>query len=212
MCYILITKLLFLFGENMKYASIDIESTGLDIRKSNIIEIGIVLDDLNNRKPLKELPTYHAYISRSRYDGEAFALSMHPKIFRRIGLFQKYGKNHEEISSYHFVSPSKLAVSIKNFLINNGYETKRDKVTLNVAGKNFNDCDKQILLSDIPDLSKHLIFRSRCLDPSILFYDESDEILPSLSECLSRAGLDSRVAHTALEDAYQVVELLRYKI
>ena len=36
----------------MKYASIDIETTGLDPETCAIIEIGIILDDLAERKPV----------------------------------------------------------------------------------------------------------------------------------------------------------------
>jgi len=196
----------------LKYASIDLEGTGLDTMQSNIVEIGIVLDDLKNLRPISELPTFHAYISRERYDGEPYALSMHPTIFRRIGLYKKYGRDHEEIAQYKFLTPSKLAIAVKKFLTDNGYEAKRDKVTFNVAGKNFNGYDKQMLVNDIPDFAKHLTIRARALDPAILYYENTDDVLPSLSECLERAGLNATVAHTALEDAYQVVELIRERL
>lgn len=196
----------------MKYASIDLEGTGLDTTLSDIVEIGIVLDDLTERKPIDKLPTFHAYISKSRYNGESFALSMHPTIFRRIGLYQKFGRYHKEIVGYNFYTPAKLAVAIKKFLVDNGYEIKMDKITFNVGGKNFNGYDRGMLLKDVPDFAKHLTMRARALDPAILFYEEGDEVLPSLSECLKRAGLNSVVSHTALEDAFQVVELIRKKM
>ena len=43
-----------------------------------------------------------------------------------------------------------------------------------------------------------------------LFYETArDEMLPDTQECMRRAGIDGEVAHTALEDARLVVELVR---
>ena len=137
---------------------------------------------------------------------------MHPTIFQRIGLYQKYGRDHEDIAGYTFLTPQKLAVTMKKFFVKNGYELKRDKIVFNVAGKNFNGYDKQMLINDIPDFTRHITIRARDLDPAILFYEEGDKTLPSLSKCLERANLNPKVSHTALEDAFQVVELIRKKL
>ena len=75
----------------MKYVSIDLETTGLDPETCDIIEIGAVIDDLEARGeqgearlPIKDLPKFHAYVVKESYQGEPYALSMHPKIFKRI--------------------------------------------------------------------------------------------------------------------------------
>ena len=68
----------------MIYCSIDIETTGLDIEHCDIIEFAAVIDDLTDRKPLEELPRFHAYIAKRSLKGEPYALSMHQNIFRKI--------------------------------------------------------------------------------------------------------------------------------
>ena len=50
----------------------------------------------------------------------------------------------------------------------------------------------------------------RMMDPGILFLEEQDELLPDLSNCLERAGMDNLVTHNALDDAKQVRDLIEF--
>ena len=52
----------------------------------------------------------------------------------------------------------------------------------------------------------------RTLDPAVLFWEANDEKLPDSKTCYERAGLDGKVAHTAVEDALAVVRLIRLGI
>ena len=82
-------------------------------------------------------------------------------------------------------------------------------ITLNVAGKNFGTFDK-LFLEDLPWWKKIIRTRQRVIDPSILFVDWlEDNALPSLTKCKERGGVEGIVTHNALEDAWDVVELLR---
>jgi hypothetical protein len=48
------------------------------------------------------------------------------------------------------------------------------------------------------------------IDPSVLFVDwKNDESVPGLGKCKERAKIDGIVTHDALEDAWDVVQLLR---
>jgi hypothetical protein len=54
--------------------------------------------------------------------------------------------------------------------------------------------------------------RNRILDPAILFVDwQEDRALPGLDDCKKRAGVSGKVTHNALEDAIDVVAVLRTK-
>jgi hypothetical protein len=79
---------------------------------------------------------------------------------------------------------------------------------INVAGKNFWGYDRIFLQHN------HFIgcFKHRTIDPAILYVDwATDTELPSLSECKKRAGLEPTVAHDALLDAWDVIQLIRLK-
>jgi hypothetical protein len=82
---------------------------------------------------------------------------------------------------------------------------------LNVAGKNFGTFDK-VFLERLPRWKQLIKMRSRILDPAILFVDwKSDDALPGLTLCKERSNVEGEVTHNALEDAIDVVAVLRTK-
>jgi hypothetical protein len=76
------------------------------------------------------------------------------------------------------------------------------------AGKNFASFDRQFL-KRLPDFENKVRLHHRTLDPATLFWLRVDEQLPDSKTCYQRAGMDPKVAHTALEDALAVVQLVR---
>ncbi len=185
----------------MKYCSLDIETSGLNPNTCDIIEFGAVVDNLWGQPPLESLPTFHRYIYRPSYRGEPFALAMHGHIFKKI--CDRQGE---------VTTTENLVEEFYDFLVANGFQKKPGEVLFNVAGKNFAMFDKNFidLLPKHPD--KKIKYHHRILDPAMLYLNKTDaEVLPGSQECMKRAGLDGEVAHTALEDAFMVVKLLRAK-
>jgi hypothetical protein len=89
--------------------------------------------------------------------------------------------------------------------------SKLPKTYLTCAGKNFASFDKKFL-ELLPRWKQVFSIRSRVLDPGILFVDwKNDEAVPSLFECKQRANINGVVTHNAVEDAMDVVMLLRTK-
>lgn len=191
----------------MKYCSIDLETTGLNPKTSDIIEFGAVLDDLENPSPLEKLPKFHCYVIpslRSKgltyYIGEPYALSMHATIFRRIA---------DRAEGYNYYGVNSIMTNFREFLLKNGYKMdSKGRLIINIAGKNA-------AMFDVPFLKAHIRnwegveFSHRVLDPAILFLNIKDNRLPDGETCKKRAGLEGLVAHTAIEDAIMVVQLLR---
>jgi hypothetical protein len=87
--------------------------------------------------------------------------------------------------------------------------SKTRPIKINVAGKNFGTFDK-LFLQELPWWKKLIIPRQRILDPAILCckFDE-DNTLPSLNQCKERLGIQGEVTHNALEDAWDVIQVLR---
>jgi len=192
----------------MKYISIDLETVGLDPENNDIIEFGAVLDDLNEPKPLKELPKFHAYICKNEYRGQPYALSMHATILRRIATREE---------GYTYLYPNTLGKAFLTFLLKNGYKCEEKKgkkiprTVINVGGKNFGTFDLQFLKNQTNFLSSVKI-RSRILDPGILCLNKTDTVLPALSECLKRIGIDKEVAHNTIDDALDVIMIIRDRL
>lgn len=181
----------------MRYASIDIETTGLNVDTCDLLEIGVVLDDLSNPLPIDSLPTFHCYILKPSYTGEPYALGMHAKIFQRIANKEK---------PYEYLDLKHVVLNLQCFFSKNNLF---DVVT--VAGKNFASFDAKVLKRELPDLESKIKFHHRVFDVSSLYYMLGDKELPSSKLCMQRAGLKGEVAHTAVEDAKMVVQLIRHK-
>ena len=190
----------------MKYVSIDIETTGLDPKFCDVIEIAAMVDDLTKplKRPLESL-FFHTYVipidtargPRRGYRGEPYALSMHAETFRRIAKQEK---------PYTYLPFDEIGVYFANWCNQN--ELLDDSGRLQVAGKNFAMFDKGFLEA-LPDWGDEVTFRHRVIDPAMWFMRPDDEEVPDLTECLKRAGLEGAVQHTALEDAYDVIRLVR---
>jgi hypothetical protein len=87
--------------------------------------------------------------------------------------------------------------------------SKMKPVSINVAGKNFGTFDK-LFLERLPRWKQAIRIRQRIIDPSLLFTDwKVDDSMPSLDTCKIRAKLDGGVTHNAIEDAWDVIQLLR---
>lgn len=197
----------------MIYCSIDIETTGLDRKKCDIIQFAAVLDDLTNPQPIEKLPTFLAYLPSSIFTGEPYALSMHPEIFRKIADAKKNKVEYDEKENAYYLSIYDLPVAFRNFLTKNNVpeDPKTGSISLNIAGKNAAMFDLPFLKKKIKDWQR-VYFKHRVLDPSILYYEPGDRELPDSKKCMERAGIKGEVSHTALEDALMVVRLLRRKL
>lgn len=187
----------------MKYVSIDLETTGLDVYADDILEIGAVIDDL--KSPINELPRYRAVVGTSRYKGHPYALHLNAKLFKEI-----------VDGSPDVKLPRDAIWGFVNFLKDNGIDTSK----IHAAGKNFANFDKPFL-KNFYDQNRHAIgpepcimnFHHRSLDPGSMYLDPViDKWIPGMEECMRRAGIEGEVAHTAVEDALIVIKLIRFKL
>jgi oligoribonuclease len=197
----------------MKYVSIDIETTGR--RRSdpenmdNLLSIGMVIDDLEHPEvPVGNLPKLHLIIDVSQevITGELEALIMHTMLLRKIEYLSTCDSYKEYVPyvTEYFISKDDAIKYIQEFLQYHKVETP-----LTIAGKNVMEFDIQFLNNAI-GFDKSIEYNFGGLDPAIYFLDESvDTCMPTLSECKERAGLDGPAAHQALEDAIDIVKLIR---
>ena len=221
----------------MKYISIDIETTGLDSEFNQILSIGAVIEDTLNQLPFEDLPKFHAVIKRESVYGSIFALNLNKDLIQAMKDYSEAKTDElkqeiEESFGAKFYHEDEVVEALYQFCYRNGlvdldpnFLYKQMKVVdgiaypilgsnmvktyLNCAGKNFAGFDKKFL-EKLPRWKQVFSIRSRVLDPGILFVDWiNDESIPSLDECKKRAGIDGVVTHNAVEDAMDVVMLLR---
>lgn len=209
----------------MRYLALDIETTGLSPEHHHILQFGAVLDDLKVQAPIEELPTFQAYVlppSDFGYCGEPYALQMNAGILRTIATRPRTPAKDGPL----FLRPYQFMAEFVKWAVAQGLSSnkKPDKpgiyameadgphhISFVPAGKNVAGFDLPFLRKCIPGWDQMRV-RHRVLDPAMLYTDPfTDQVPPDLAECLKRAGLDTTVTHEALDDAIQVVRLLRAK-
>lgn len=196
----------------MVIVSIDTETTSLDPLTGQILSLGAVIEDTNNLKSFEEIPKFHCIVTHDFVQGTPFALNMNKDIIEKINEYH-LSKDHiamEQKYDCKFTNNENLAEVFRNFLFLNGFTIGRDdKITFNVVGKNYQSFDEKFL-EKLPNWSKFLNPRRRVGDPSILFTDwKNDSNFPNLTKCKERAGFTPDVTHDALEDALDVIRILR---
>lgn len=222
----------------MIYVSIDIETTGLG-ENTQTLSIGLVVEDTSNLIPFEELPKLEIAIIHERLEGEIFALNMNRDLISDIlsykiartpeakaEIVERTGREYlyeEDVTKriFHFLYDNKALdggndlfdpnrmVEVVNGKTYPALTSKMKPYYFNGAGKNFANFDNKFL-ERLPRWKQVLRARGRTIDPSILFVDwKNDDAIPGLSLCKERAKLDPHVTHNAIDDAMDIVKLLR---
>ena len=223
----------------MKYISIDVETTGLEKDRYQILSIGAILEDTEKKLSFDEIPKFHAAILHNEITGSPYAINMNKKIIEAISQYQSSKdqdeKNHlVQTTGMQFYQEDQVVEAFYRWLYDNDLVDKMGlvssgqmvvkgengkmypmlnrsvkPVSINVAGKNFASFDKHFL-ERLPRWQQVIRVRQRMIDPSVIFTNwNEDETLPNLFTCKQRAKIDGIVTHDALEDAWDVIQLLR---
>ena len=189
----------------MKYICSGIETTGLNPKSCLILEIGMVMENTRLKLPREQCPTFHCYLDYKHFIGEDFALNMNKAIIQRIKDLQEQPVLACESKSL-LLGPDAAVERMIQFispLFPNEY-----KIT--IAGKNAASFDIPFLKMMGDGHGEKLPFSHRVIDPAMLFVDwKLDDKLPDLKLCKDRAGVTGEVSHNSLDDAWDVIQLLR---
>jgi hypothetical protein len=153
----------------------------------------------NTRHPtvhIENLPEFTCYVRHDRYEGDAYALSLNAWILRILAGRSSEGTNHP------IYTLEEMEVAFEKWLEENDLLASSRGIV--AAGKNFASFDYQFLS---PQMKEHFHYRS--IDPGSMFIDWKEEKPLSLGKLKSRLDLDEEVAHDALEDARDVIRVIR---
>lgn len=192
----------------MRITSIDIETTGLNPEKSQILQVGAVVFDTSSEE-FYPIATYNKLILTNELKGEPFAIQMNARFIKKIAdLYPKYKKRTKELQNaissgnveqqehlsqkleelrIEGIEESELAEDFSSFLISNEafYIDDNSKQKFNVAGKNFAMFDSKFL-EKVKDWKYKVHFNYRILDPGNMYVSPKDDALPTLEECKKR--------------------------
>lgn len=210
-----------------KYVSIDIETTGTNPDKHQILSFAAIVEDTNNPKPFVDIPKFYRMFIDEIKDVDVIALDINRELIRDLAKFKK----DENVGIYkeeNFIKVESLKRQFREFLKQN----QLHNIPITIAGKNFSEFDLKFLnkiqwnktpkngwdlLDDDWWLDKSCYntlfkYHRRIIDPAILYVDWNRDItLPNLSTCKERAGLPKEVSHNALFDAWDIIQLIRRK-
>lgn len=189
------------------YLSLDLETTGLP-GKGQIIEIGLVADDL--KSPLIELPTLSLLVLSQGgiYSGQAYALAANVEILKSIDRIETALRNSQAVESSAFTYEDSLTGRVLSWL---RQRTAWDGKEVAFAGKNFGTFDSYFL--EELDFFRSVPRFRQTPDPGSMYWQPGDGTkLPDTKTCLMRAGIYTDVKHRALDDAYDVCRLIRFKM
>ncbi len=200
----------------MKYLSIDLETTGLDEKLCQVIELAAVYDD--GVSPVEDLARFNVLIHHDRFFGELPAIVMNAAIFEEIlkpcvggiPVLDSYTA-YTEFKRWYLWNVMGIETTLQN--IHNVWAkvSSGKPFTFNMAGKNPN-FDQKFLERLSSTWTKDFKPKHRVIDPTISFAFWEDQALPNLETCKARAFPNETthtVTHRALDDAIDVVRLVR---
>lgn len=207
----------------MKYISVDVETTEIDPKKGKLLQVAMIVEDTDYPMSLDKTPHISVSIVQDEIYGNLHAIAMNADLLVDMSEWKKLASKRDMSQEEHerwkalnakgFGFKSQCHRKLINFLEANEvieynhhdqqYEAKQKVV---IAGKNPS--------FDLAWIEHHLDLgwkvNHRTLDPGLLLIDwGKDEHVPGLGRCKERAGIPGGVCHTALQDAWDVVLLLR---
>ena len=168
----------------MKIFSIDLETTGLNPRSDQILQIGCVYFDTRQPFDMREKMSW--IVKWERIAGHPRALTMNQALIRTIDQCP---------DKCHYLQHA--MTEFTNY-IRSKFDADIPKVKFTAAGKNFASFDN--LFFQWPEICKP---HHRSLDPGAMYVRSLDEAPPTMLECCIRAGVNycEAKAHDAVYDA-----------
>ncbi len=189
----------------VSYVSIDIETLGLDPIYCDVIEFGAVLETMvcdergASAVKLGDLPSFHCYLTKPNnvYRGEPYAMWMNANILKRIA---------DREPGHQYIPGDMLDEVFAEWLAEHDMKGK-----IVIAGKNFQAFDMRFL--QYLGFGSKFKIHHRGIDPGSMFFDPlTQDVPPSLADCLKLCKVQKEVAHTAVEDALDVIRCIRHRL
>lgn len=189
----------------MKLVSIDIETTGLDPRKHQILEFAAVVFDPQPKlfdddgKPVERerWKMFEGLIRHDEIVGQPYALQLNNEILQELAGVKK---THRTI----YRNTNALIAAFDEWTREVGARDEKDKIW--IVGKNFAAFDDRFLCEH--DAWNQVRRYHRILDVGSLLFRPADNKIRDLKECLAILGIDKEIEHRAIDDALDVATIV----
>jgi oligoribonuclease (3'-5' exoribonuclease) len=169
----------------MKFASLDIETTGLSRTDDDILEIAVAIFDAESENPMIPVDTFRRAIYHERVEGSPYAMQLNADLLHEIA------EGGDEVVNLD-IAFGDLELFLQGHLVD-----KR----ITVAGKNVDSFD--LAFMTIAGFPRDKYFPHRVLDPASIYARVGDKRPPGLAKCIERSGVNPVVwvEHNGLSDA-----------
>lgn len=174
----------------MPFVAIDVETTGLNWDRHQVLEIGAVIEPGEWLAPVDRLSTFRALVDPGEICGQPKALVMNKRLLDEIDSSAgRYTLDGAVSGLFEFIK-------------------ERLDFSVTIAGKNFGAFDLNFLRRS--ERWPKIRHKHRFIDVGNLFWNPfTDTCLPDLATCRERAGLPFVEAHDAVQDCRSVIECVR---
>ena len=190
----------------MRFVSIDLETTGPDPWIHEILEFAAIIYDTQHPVVRAEAPQFRVLVQPTFAHAHPTALRMNQALVQEL--------NAPTFDTV-ILAPEALASHFAEFLQRHGFvKYDRGVIRVQAAGKNFDKFDR-IFLERQPAFRHHINLYRVALDPGLLYWNpmSDKQWIPNLVACKKRAGFaNTEVAHRALDDAWDVVQLVQHYV
>ena len=190
----------------MRFVSIDLETTGPDPWVHEMLEFAAIIYDTHRPVVRHEAPQFRVLVRPTFAQANDTALRMNQLLVQEL--------NAPTLDTI-VLSPEVLPDRFAEFLLQHGFARhERGTIRVQAAGKNFDKFDR-IFLERQPSFRQRISLYRAALDPGLLYWNPASDKqwIPNMMACKKRAGFaDPTVAHRALDDAWDVVQLVQYYV
>ena len=208
----------------MIYVSVDIETGGLS-HDCPLLELACIVEDTLYPRPLDQLKKFHmrCVSPDGRYDMEPIAAEMHGKsgLLRQLHTDARALDDEaacDDCGMEYITVDDVLICEERNFahFFNAFLDTVREPDTnITFAGKNFAMFDLAFMRERHERLNTYefsLPIKHRVFDVGPRYFEINDPEVPSTKICAERAGIQATDSHTAMQDAWEVIQMHRAAI
>lgn len=177
----------------MNFVSCDVETTGTDSLRHDLLEVAMAVFNTNAERA-EPFATWSCFVKKDSRLWEDSTLLFH----------LHNGKLEYFLDRKDGIEPERIGAEMEKFLValnmttTSAFFVPGRRQFPNVVGKNFAGFD-HVFLRRLPGWKQ--LFDFRILDLGNLVCTQMDEKLPNLKDSLARCGIHDVVPHTALDDA-----------
>ena len=192
----------------MKFASFDIETTGLDRDKDQVLQMAFVIEDTEHPEiALIDLPTFECLIYRKRISGHPAALLMHTEIFECFKNATQPGPGEPLIVDFKD-KPIPMYDHLDNACVDaSAFLRTHLDFPFVVAGKNVAGFDMQFMPQFFKDRFHHRVIDVGSVAMGTTPSHWFDKVVPGLPTLSLK---EWPVTHSAINDAHAVIASLRH--